>query len=33
MMERDEVLELDMNPVMACEKGAIAVDARALLRD
>ncbi len=33
MMERDEVLELDMNPVMAYEKGAIAVDARALLRD
>jgi acyl-CoA synthetase (NDP forming) len=33
MMEQDKVLELDMNPVMAYEKGAIAVDARALLRD
>jgi acyl-CoA synthetase (NDP forming) len=33
MMERDDVLELDMNPVMACEKGAIALDARALVRD
>ncbi len=33
MMERDEVLELDMNPVMAYGKGAIAVDARALVRD
>jgi acyl-CoA synthetase (NDP forming) len=33
MMEQDKVLELDMNPVMAYEKGAVAVDARALLRD
>ena len=27
------VMELDMNPVMAYEKGAMAVDARALLKD
>jgi acyl-CoA synthetase (NDP forming) len=33
MMEQDKVLELDMNPVMAYENGAMAVDARALLRD
>ncbi len=33
MMESDEVMELDMNPVMAYEKGAMAVDARALLKD
>lgn len=33
MMEQEMVLELDMNPVMAYEKGAMAVDARALLRD
>ena len=33
MMEQEKVLELDMNPVMAYEKGAMAVDARALLRD
>ncbi len=32
MMSEDEVLELDMNPVMAYEKGAVAVDARALLK-
>lgn len=33
MMEQEKVLELDMNPVMAYEKGATAVDARALLRN
>jgi acyl-CoA synthetase (NDP forming) len=33
MMEHDDIMELDMNPVMAYEKGAIAVDARALLKD
>lgn len=33
MMEQDMVMELDMNPVMAYEKGAMAVDARALLMD
>jgi len=33
MMEQDKVLELDMNPVMAYEKGAMAVDARALIKD
>lgn len=33
MMEREDVLEVDVNPVMAYEKGAIAVDARVLLRD
>jgi acyl-CoA synthetase (NDP forming) len=32
MMEEDRVLELDMNPVMAYEEGAVAVDARALLK-
>jgi len=32
MMAEGDVLELDMNPVMAYEKGAIAVDARALLK-
>ncbi len=32
MMTRDDVLELDANPVMADEHGAVAVDARALLR-
>jgi hypothetical protein len=31
-MEEDRVLELDMNPVMAYEEGAVAVDARALLK-
>jgi len=31
MMEQEKVLELDMNPVMAYEKGAMAVDARALI--
>lgn len=31
MMEQENVLELDMNPVMAYEKGAMAVDARALI--
>lgn len=33
MMDSSEVMELDMNPVMAYEKGAMAVDARALLKD
>lgn len=33
MMDSGDVMELDMNPVMAYEKGAIAVDARALLKD
>ncbi len=33
MMEQDRVMELDMNPVMAYESGAMAVDARALVRD
>jgi acyl-CoA synthetase (NDP forming) len=33
MMARDDVLELDANPVIAYEKGAVAVDARVLLRD
>ncbi len=33
MMTRDDVLELDANPVIAYEKGAIAVDARVVLRD
>jgi acyl-CoA synthetase (NDP forming) len=33
MMEHDDIMELDMNPVMAYDKGAIAVDARALLKD
>jgi len=33
MMEQERVLELDINPVMAYEKGAMAVDARALIRD
>ncbi|BAI60520.1 acetyl-CoA synthetase beta subunit [Methanocella paludicola SANAE] len=33
MMEQDRVMELDMNPVMAYENGAMAVDARALVRD
>jgi acyl-CoA synthetase (NDP forming) len=32
MMSEDNVLELDMNPVMAYEEGAVAVDARALLK-
>jgi acyl-CoA synthetase (NDP forming) len=31
MMEREEILELDLNPVMAYGKGALAVDARVLL--
>jgi acyl-CoA synthetase (NDP forming) len=33
MMEKEEVLELDINPVMAYEKGAMAVDARVLMKD
>jgi acyl-CoA synthetase (NDP forming) len=33
MMTRDDVLELDANPVIAYTKGAVAVDARVLLRD
>lgn len=33
MMEEGNVMELDMNPVMAYEEGAVAVDARALLKD
>jgi acyl-CoA synthetase (NDP forming) len=33
MMERENVMEMDINPVMAYEKGAVAVDARALLKD
>jgi acyl-CoA synthetase (NDP forming) len=33
IMDRDDILELDANPVMAYEKGAVAVDARVLLRD
>ena len=33
MMTREDVLELDVNPVIAYEKGAVAVDARILLKD
>ena len=33
MMTREDVLELDANPVIAYEKGAVAVDARVLLKD
>jgi acyl-CoA synthetase (NDP forming) len=33
MMDNENVLELDMNPVMAYEKGAMAVDARVLMKD
>jgi acyl-CoA synthetase (NDP forming) len=33
MMENEDVLELDINPVMAYEKGAMAVDARVLMKD
>ena len=33
IMSRDDILELDANPVMAYEKGAVAVDARVLLKD
>ena len=33
MMLRDDVLELDANPVIAYDKGAIAVDARIVLKD
>lgn len=33
MMTREDVLELDVNPVIAYEKGAVAVDARVLLKD
>jgi acyl-CoA synthetase (NDP forming) len=33
MMHRGEVLEIDANPVLAYEKGAIAVDARVILKD
>jgi len=32
MMTEENVLELDMNPVMAYEEGAVAVDARVLLK-
>lgn len=33
MMECDDAIELDINPVMAYEDGAVAVDARILFRD
>jgi acyl-CoA synthetase (NDP forming) len=33
MMTRDDVMELDANPVIAYGHGAVAVDARVLLRD
>ncbi|WP_254591359.1 acetate--CoA ligase family protein [Methanocella conradii] len=33
MMDDEGILELDMNPVVAYEKGAIVVDARALLKN
>jgi acyl-CoA synthetase (NDP forming) len=33
MMDDEGILELDMNPALAYEKGAIVVDARALLKD
>jgi acyl-CoA synthetase (NDP forming) len=33
MLAREDVLELDANPVIAYEKGAVAVDARILLKD
>jgi acyl-CoA synthetase (NDP forming) len=33
LMARDDILELDANPVIAYEHGATAVDARVLLRD
>ncbi len=33
MMTREDVLELDANPIIAYEKGAVAVDARVLLKD
>jgi acyl-CoA synthetase (NDP forming) len=33
MMTRDDVLELDVNPVIAYENGVVAVDARVLLKD
>jgi acyl-CoA synthetase (NDP forming) len=33
MITREDVLELDANPVIAYEKGAVAVDARVLLKD
>ncbi|MCD1294225.1 acetyl-CoA synthetase [Methanocella sp. CWC-04] len=33
MMSRKDVQELDANPVIAYEKGAVAVDARVLLKD
>lgn len=32
IMAREDILELDANPVMAYEKGAVAVDARVLLK-
>ena len=32
MMSRDDILELDINPVIAYEHGAVAVDARILLK-
>jgi acyl-CoA synthetase (NDP forming) len=33
MMSREDIMELDINPVIASEKGAVAVDARILLKD
>jgi acyl-CoA synthetase (NDP forming) len=33
MMTRDDIMELDVNPVIAYVHGAVAVDARVLLRD
>jgi acyl-CoA synthetase (NDP forming) len=33
MLSRDDIMELDINPVIASEKGAGAVDARILLKD
>ena len=33
MMTRDDILELDANPVIAYEKGAVAVDARVIMKD
>ncbi|HMK46531.1 MAG TPA: acetate--CoA ligase family protein [Methanocella sp.] len=33
MMARDDIMELDANPVMAYEKGAVTVDARIMLKD
>jgi len=31
--DRDDILELDLNPVMAMEQGALAVDARVVLNE